>query len=283
MSSDLRQRHILVVDDDVDTRELYELMLGSVGYAVELADSVRTARELLRRSTPDVVITDWRLPDGNGFSVSDALHARVASRRVPVVGISGLSMTAEIEDEARARGFTAVLLKPVSPNDILSAISAALEIATARELRHAAVRLRRYAAQASKVGHDTNRNTSGNAIDAAGLLDRAAARSGENIALMLADDTARYVAAAGGARELTGYEPQELVSLSVWDLTPSCDAAAGEGLWSSFIASGTQEGRYTLRRRDGVAVEAQYCAIANVIPGLHLSALTKASQMPASI
>lgn len=283
MSTDLRHPYVLVVDDDADTRELYNVMLASVGYRVESVGSVRTAGEMIRRNTPHVVVTDWRLPDGDGFAVSDALHARTASRRVPIVAVTGFSMPAETRHEARERGFTAVLLKPSSPDDILKAVRRATEIGTARELRHAALRLRRYAAQASRVGRGQVRGASVGRIDAAGLLDRAAARSGGNIALMLADDTARYVAAAGSARELTGYEPQELLSLSVWDLTPPSDASAGQGLWSSFIASGTQEGRYMLRRRDGVPVEAQYCAIANIVPGLHVSAITEASQIPASL
>ena len=36
-----------------------------------------------------------------------------------------------------------------------------------------------------------------------------------------------------------------------------------------------------LRRRDGAPVEARSCAVANVVPGLHLSAIARASQLPA--
>ena len=68
----------------------------------------------------------------------------------------------------------------------------------------------------------------------------------------------------------------------MWDLAPPPETVSGAGLWSSFIASGSQEGRYTLRRRDGVPVEAQYCAIANIAPGLHVSAIAHASQVPDS-
>jgi hypothetical protein len=61
--------------------------------------------------------------------------------------------------------------------------------------------------------------------------------------------------------------------MTVWDLTPAPATSEGQTLWQAFIASGTQEGRYVLRRRDGRSVPAQYCAIANVVPGLHISAL----------
>ena len=269
--------HVLVVDDDADTRELYSFLLGSVGYRVEAAGDVASAAETVTRAIPHVVITDWRLPDGDGLMVAAALQSRTASRHVPIIAVTGVSMSPVLSDEARRRGFISTLLKPVSPDDILKAVRFATEVGTARELRRAAQRLRRYArAVATRA-----RVSSAPMIDA--LVTRAAARSGHDISLMLADDSAHYVAAGGGVHDLTGYDTQELLSLSVWDLTPPPEASTGEGLWSSFIQSGAQEGRYRLRRRDGVPVEAQYCAIANIVPGLHVSAVAKASDLPAAL
>jgi CheY-like chemotaxis protein len=276
---DPRHPCILAVDDDLDTRELYQIVLESVGYRVALAGSVRVAAETISRTAPHVVLTDWRLPDGDGFDVCRAVRSDVRARHAPIIAVTGISMQPPALTEARERGFTSVLLKPVLPEDILRAVRGATEIAAARRLRAAARRLLRYA---QSVRYAKGAGGGQQPIDTAVLTARAASKSGEDIALVLADDRAHYVAAAGSTRQLTGYEPQELLSLSVWDLTPTPTGIAGQGLWESFIASGTQEGRYTLRRRDGVAVEAQYCAIANVVPGLHVSALAEATQIPAS-
>lgn len=281
MANDPRHPHVLVVDDDPDTRELYHIMLGSVGYGVTSAGTVRAGVDLARKNTPNVVLTDWRLPDGDGFSVADALREHYASRHVPLIAVTGVSMPAHKVADMRARGFTEVILKPASPDDILRAIRSAAEVGTAYRLRAATRRLGRYASQASRHRGAGAAAAPAATIDAGRLLTRAAERSGNDITLMLADDSARYVAAAGSSRELTGYEPQELVSLSVWDLAPPPEARSSQGLWQSFIASGTQEGRYMLRRRDGAPVEARSCAVANVVPGLHLSAIARASQLPA--
>lgn len=271
--------HVLVVDDDADTRELYSFLLGSVGYRVEAAADVASAAETVTRATPHVVITDWRLPDGDGLMVAAALQEHSASRHVPIIAVTGVSMSAVLSEEARRRGFVSTLLKPASPDDILQAVRYATEVGTARELRRAALRLRRYA----KTVAMRVRASSAQTLDPTALVTRAAARSGHDITLMLADDSAHYVAAGGSVRDLTGYDTQELLSLSVWDLTPPPDASSGQGLWSSFIQSGAQEGRYRLRRRDGLPVDAQYCAIANIVPGLHVSAVAKASDLPASL
>jgi PAS domain S-box-containing protein len=246
---------------------------------VASAASVHGGLELALKNTPSVILTDWRLPDGDGRSVVNALRQHYTLRQVPVIAITGVSMSSQKRAELCNQGFTEVLVKPALPDDILRAIHNATEIGIANRLRAAARRLRRYAAQASR-----HRPASGAAapIDAGRLLTRAAERSGNDITLILVDDSAHYVAAAGSARELTGYEPQELVSLSLWDLTAVPEAPSEQGFWQSFIKSGKQEGRYILRRRDGAPVEAQYCAVANVVPGLHLSAIAPASQLPAA-
>ena len=63
----------------------------------------------------------------------------------------------------------------------------------------------------------------------------------------------------------------------MWDLAPASDAPAVRRRWHSLIDSGTQEGSYTLRHRDGRDVAARYYAVANVAPGLHVSAIAPAS------
>ena len=150
MANDPRHPHVLVVDDDPDTRELYHIMLGSVGYGVTSAGTVRAGVDLARKNTPNVVLTDWRLPDGDGFSVADALREHYASRHVPLIAVTGVSMPAHKVADMRARGFTEVIIKPASPDDILRAIRAAAEVGTAYRLRAATRRLGRYASQASR-------------------------------------------------------------------------------------------------------------------------------------
>jgi hypothetical protein len=59
--------------------------------------------------------------------------------------------------------------------------------------------------------------------------------------------------------------------------------SSSEALWREFIARGVQEGRFRIRCRDGHAVDTQYCAIANVAPGLHVSALSPAPSLPVSL
>ena len=280
MLTDPRHPLVLAVDDDLDTRELYHLLLESVGYRVATASGVRAAAATAADEAPSVVITDWRLPDGNGLNVLNAVYERHPQQRPPFVAISGFDLEAPVTEEARAKGFTNVLVKPVLPDDLLRVVRRAIEVATANRLRAAAERLHQQATAAIRERAGTQNGT---APSDAALVRRAVEQTKDDVVLMVADDRARYVAASGRTRELTGYDPEELLSLTVWDLTPPPANVSSQTLWTSFIASGVQEGRYVLLRRDGVPVEAQYCAIANIAPGLHVSAIVEASQAAAAL
>jgi DNA-binding response OmpR family regulator len=274
---------VVVVDDDRDSRELYRLVLESAGYRVLDAGSVDAACRLFRQSIPDVVLTDWLLPDGDGHGVCEALYARGASRFVPVVVLSGWALSDAAEAHARERGLVTVLEKPADPDVVLDALRGALSIGIERRVRSAASRTQRYAGQAHRRAAQLRAGAPDTAADASVLLARAAARSGHSISLLIADDNAHYIAAGGATRELTGYDPTEIAQLTVWDLTPVGVMPACLGLWTEFIAQGKQEGRYSLRRRDGQAIDARYCALANIVPGWHLSAIAPLPDMPTSL
>ena len=280
--AELRPSHILVIDDDLDTRELYRMLLESVGYVVADAGHVKGGIEAARVLTPDVVLSDWLLPDGTCLDVGRRLRSERATRKVPVIAVTGLTLETALEMDARQVGIAALLQKPANPDDILGAIRTILTRANERRVCDAATRMRRYAMQAWRSRGNVAAGTCAR-VDPGLVLERAARRSGSSVALLIADDRGRYVAVGGAVEELTGYAPAELTGLSVWDLTPLPNTADGQGLWRQFIATGAQQGRYVLRRRDGQPVDAQYCALANIAPGWHVSAVAGLPDFPSSL
>jgi CheY-like chemotaxis protein len=117
---------VLVVDDDRDTRELYRLVLEMADYRVLDAGSIADAVRLSRTEHPAIAIADWRLPDGNGFELADAVAG--VCRRTGLLAVTGVTLTPSEIDTARARGFQRVMQKPVLPDVLVQAIGEMLDV-----------------------------------------------------------------------------------------------------------------------------------------------------------
>jgi PAS domain S-box-containing protein len=263
-----------VVDDDRDTRELYKLVFEVEGYSVTEADSVAAAVDASRRVRPDVILADWRLGDGDGLELCQMLRRHGPTHRIPVIAATGLYLDQDLRARAGQLGCETVLTKPIDVSALVRAVAGTLQVAQARTLRAAAIRLRRYS---TRVRRNAARQSAASALTASDLVIASRRRVGSAVALMIADDAGHFVAANDRAAELTGYEPSVLATMSVADLTPPPNGPTGQRLWTQFIDAGTQEGVYLVKCRDGLTVPMQYVSVANIAPGLHLSALTRAA------
>lgn len=91
---------------------------------------------------------------------------------------------------------------------------------------------------------------------------------------LVADDRGNLVDADEATFRLLGYTREELLQMSIWDLTPGGNELDGLMLWQDFIKAGTQTGEYVLRTKGGRQLRFRYQARANVEPGRHESVLT---------
>jgi DNA-binding NtrC family response regulator len=117
-----RPARVLLVDDDPHVRKLTRMLLVLQGFEVDEASSGREALDRFDLERPDVVITDYFLPDENGGDLVARLRAHDPT--VPVVVISGgLDAGAPI---AKIAGVFGTLQKPFSSEDLVGAIRGAL-------------------------------------------------------------------------------------------------------------------------------------------------------------
>jgi DNA-binding CsgD family transcriptional regulator len=93
------------------------------------------------------------------------------------------------------------------------------------------------------------------------------------VPMVIADDDRRFVAANAAACLLLRLPEEDVLRLTVDDLTPPENRPAVGALWDTFVRDGTQEGRYELLMPDGARVTIEYSATANIEPGQHLSIL----------
>ena len=108
----LRGRRILLVEDSDDTREALERIFQRRACEVISATSGEQGLEMLKRTPPDIIISDLGLPGITGFEFMMEVRKHPEWRDVIAVALSGLGREKDIK-EATDVGFDAHLLKPV--------------------------------------------------------------------------------------------------------------------------------------------------------------------------
>jgi len=114
---------VLLVEDHLDTRQMYAEFLGIEFEVVTAADGEQ-ALDLMRAHPPDVIVTDLSLPGIDGFELIARVRADPSFPAIPIICLSGYGGHAH-EQRARAAGCDRILLKPCMP-DKLAAIVAEL-------------------------------------------------------------------------------------------------------------------------------------------------------------
>ena len=107
--------HVLIVEDNEDSRYLLTDVLQYCGALVTSVSSVEEARALLARVRPDILVSDLAMPGLDGYALIQWLRAQSPEHggRIPAIAITAFS---EDYDSRRAlsAGFDAYLRKPIN-------------------------------------------------------------------------------------------------------------------------------------------------------------------------
>jgi len=120
----LDDTRVLVVEDDEDVRELVRLTLEAAGASVETAATAVEARREMSGAPPDILISDIRMPEEDGYSLIRSL--RSAGIATPAIALTAYARQ-EDGEEARAAGFQIHLPKPVDAGRLVDAVVSLLD------------------------------------------------------------------------------------------------------------------------------------------------------------
>jgi signal transduction histidine kinase len=114
---------ILLVEDDADAREVAVAGLEAAGFEVRTVGTAGEALAVLDSWLPEVVVSDIGLPGVDGYEFMKILRSRPPERGGRITALA-LTAFARGEDAVRARasGYQAHLAKPVSPEDLATAV-----------------------------------------------------------------------------------------------------------------------------------------------------------------
>ncbi|MDD5089226.1 MAG: response regulator, partial [bacterium] len=104
------KKHVLVIEDDGALCAQLGLIVEYFGYDYSLAASCAEARTKFRERKPDVVLSDFYLPDGTGVDLLHEFHK--TDKTLPVIILTGLPSPEAIRETLLEGGYT-YLAKPV--------------------------------------------------------------------------------------------------------------------------------------------------------------------------
>jgi DNA-binding NtrC family response regulator len=129
---------ILIVDDEANLRKTLAEILSARGYSVLEADDGATAVEILRDATPDLIFSDWKMPEMGGEKFLQHLRAEGRLAAIPVIVITAFGSSHSAIEAVRLGAYDFVT-KPFDLDEIVLAAERALEHAS---LNREVVRLR---------------------------------------------------------------------------------------------------------------------------------------------
>lgn len=115
--------HILVVDDEKNTRKLMKAVLETDGYTVSLAENGKNALEIMDKEHIDLVLLDIMMPEMDGYEFTEEL--RQTNNNLPILMVSAKQLPVDMK-KGFIVGCDDYMTKPVDEEEMLLRIKALL-------------------------------------------------------------------------------------------------------------------------------------------------------------
>jgi PAS domain S-box-containing protein len=121
---DLAGIHVLLVDDDEGAREMISAALNQHHARVTAVATARAALQVIRRTRPDVLVSDIAMPIEDGYDLIEQVRALESNngKAIPAVAITAYARE-EDRRRALASGFQSYLAKPIEPADLIDVVA----------------------------------------------------------------------------------------------------------------------------------------------------------------
>ena len=121
------KRTILYIEDNFENRILIQRVLNAEGYRVLEAENARKAFEVLKTSSPDLILMDINMPDMDGYTLTKQIKTIPAFANVPVIAVTANVMKGDRERTLEA-GCDGYLQKPIDIDELPAQIAHFLEL-----------------------------------------------------------------------------------------------------------------------------------------------------------
>lgn len=123
-------KKILVADDESHILNVVSLKLSNAGFEVITASDGQEAFELATADRPDLLITDYHMPQLSGIELCQKLRQNEETANIPTIMLTARGYALDPADTEQS-GIRVMLSKPFSPRQLLSTVNDILGIKTA--------------------------------------------------------------------------------------------------------------------------------------------------------
>jgi len=120
-----QNQFILVVDDNETERVFYARTLDKAGYEIAMAQSAHEAMNLVRQRRPDVILTDFYMPEMNGHEMCRILKDDPETAGIPVIFLTSSDKSADLV-ECFDAGCEYFLKKPIDARSLVRQVNTVL-------------------------------------------------------------------------------------------------------------------------------------------------------------
>ena len=110
---------VLIVEDDPETRSLYQSIFEDGGFRIEQAHNGLQALEKAVEALPDLILTDIAVPGIDGIELCRRLRADPRTRGIPLLAVTGYG-DRQYDNRAVDAGAARVLIKPCDADELLA-------------------------------------------------------------------------------------------------------------------------------------------------------------------
>ncbi|XHX78466.1 MAG: PAS domain-containing protein [Stenomitos frigidus ULC029] len=122
-TADLSGLHLLVVDDDADSREFVAFVLEQAGASVTAVASGMAALQAFSQAVPDMLMSDIGMPAMDGYLLLRQIRALPEGKQIPAVALTAYAGETN-QQQAIAAGFQRHLAKPIDPEVVITLVTA---------------------------------------------------------------------------------------------------------------------------------------------------------------
>ena len=118
----MKEKKVLIVEDEEMIRRLLKDVLEKVGYKIITAGDGEQGVQLASKEKPDLILMDVQMPIKNGLEATKEIKGNPLTNNIPVVALTALAMKGD-EERVRAAGCDDYISKPVQIRALLEKVA----------------------------------------------------------------------------------------------------------------------------------------------------------------